>query len=181
MNRVIEDRIVVRVAGAEDAGFAEAASVLIADAALEFDVAKRSPRLLREKIVGGQAVLALEDDELVGFAFWSTWQNGRFVSHSGLVVRPDRRGRALGRRLKWELTAASRRRHPDAALMSLTSSRAVRAMNRALGFVQVPLDHLTLDPAFWRGCEACRNHAELGAHPDHCRCVGMILRPDRDA
>jgi len=178
---VDESEVVVRVATEADAGFADAAAALIAAAARNHDVARRPPELLRAKIQAGQAVLALDGDELVGFGFWSLWQGGRFVSHSGLVVRADRRGIALGSRLKLALVASSRERHPDAVLMSLSSSPLVQAMNHALGFVRVPLDQLTTDPEFWRGCESCRNHSELCTHPGHCHCIGMILRPGEPA
>ena len=173
--------IVVRTAHEGDVAYAETASALIAQAAVDYDVAQRSPELLREKILHGRAALALAGDELVGFGFWSPWEGGRFVSHSGLVVRPDKRGLMLGKRLKDELLSSSRRHFPEAILMSLTSSNAVQAMNVSLGFERVRLDQLTADPEFWRGCESCRNFAELMAHRDHCRCDGMILRPDEEA
>jgi len=175
---VADEEIVVRTALESDVGYADVASELIAQAAVDYDVAQRSPELLREKILHGRAVLALAGDELVGFGFWSPWQGGRFVSHSGLVVRPDKRGLMLGKRPKSELLASSRRHFPQAILMSLTSSSAVQAMNTSLGFERVRLDQLTADPEFWRGCESCRNYAELLAHRDHCRCDGMILPPD---
>lgn len=176
-----DEGILVRVATDADLRYAEAASAMIAEAASDHDVALRPPELLREKILKGQAVVALEGSELVGFGFWSPWQGGRFVSHSGLVVRADMRGHSLGRRLKQALMESSRRHHPEAVLMSLTSSPAVQAMNRSLGFETVPLDRLTHDPAFWSACQTCRNYPELRAHPDHCRCDGMILRPDEEA
>jgi len=169
--------IVVRSALESDVAYAQAAAALIAAAASDHDIALRPVELLREKILHGRAVLALEASELVGFGFWSPWAGGRFVSHSGLVVRADKRGLSLGRRLKLELLASSRRAFPGAILMSLTSSPAVKAMNQSLGFETVPLSELTDDPQFWRGCETCRNFAELQSHRDHCRCDGMILRP----
>jgi GNAT superfamily N-acetyltransferase len=169
--------LVVRMSGARDAHLAAAAERLIAAAAREHDVATRTREWLAHKLAAGQAVLALDGDELVGFGTWSSWEGGRFVSHSGLVVRDDLRGRGLGRRLKQELVLASRAAHPRAALMSLTSSEAVKAMNLALGFELVPLERLTRDPAFWEGCRTCRNYAAVQARGERCCCQGMLLEP----
>jgi hypothetical protein len=53
----------------------------------------------------------------------------------------------------------------------------VRALNLALGFRAVPLERLTSDPAFWEGCNTCRQQAIARAKGDPCCCEGMILEP----
>ncbi len=163
----------------EDARLAEAASELIAQAASEFDIARRAPDWLRKKIEKGRAALALRGDELVGFGYWSAWENDAFVSHSGLVVKPGLRGRGLGKRLKRVLFDSSRRALPRATLMSLTTSPQVKELNLELGFRIVPLELLTKDPAFWEGCKTCRNYAEVQRQGKKCCCEGMILEPER--
>jgi GNAT superfamily N-acetyltransferase len=168
----------VRAATRADAHRAEDAAALIAAAAASHDVALRAPALLRAKIEDDHAVVALEGEELVGFGFWSEWEEGRFVSHSGLVVRADRRGRGLGRRLKLALLESSRRGFPRASLMSLSNSPEIKALNLALGFRVVPLERLTRDPGFWDGCRACRNWAEVVARGERCCCEGMLLAPE---
>ena len=159
----------------------DAAVGLIHEAAAEHDIAERSPAMLRHKIESGRAALALQrrggTEELVGFGYYSEWEGGRFVSHSGLVVRPELRGRGLGRRLKQALFQASRERFPDAATMSLTTSPQVKAMNLSLGFQVVPLERLTSDPAFWDGCRTCRNYEEVKRRGEICCCEGMLLEP----
>jgi len=132
---------------------------------------------LEDKLRRGRAALALSGGELVGFGYWADWEGGRFVSHSGLVVRPDHRGRGLGRELKRRLFDSSRRELPGATLMSLTNSPEVKALNLGLGFVVVPLAELTSDPRFWEGCATCRNYAEIRARGERCCCEGMVLRP----
>lgn len=169
--------VVVREGSPEDANLAAAASSLIREAARGHDIAEREVDWLRAKIEKGRAALALRDDELVGFGYWSDWEEGAFLSHSGLVVRPDMRGHGLGRRLKDVLVESSRRAFPRATLMSLTTSPQVKAMNLSLGFRVVPLELLTKDPAFWKGCETCRNFAEVQARGEICCCEGMILPP----
>jgi N-acetylglutamate synthase-like GNAT family acetyltransferase len=172
-----EGEVVVRPARAEDAGLAPAASALIRAAARDNDIAERSVEWLRAKIEHDRAVVALRKGELVGFGYWSEWEGGRFISHSGLVVRPELRGRGVGRELKKILVEASRRAFPKATLMSLTTSPQVKALNLSFGFRVVPLDRLTKDEAFWKGCETCRNFAEVKAKGERCCCEGMILEP----
>jgi GNAT superfamily N-acetyltransferase len=169
--------VVVRLARREDAAFGPAAAGLIDAAAGDFDIARRDAAFLERKIATGRAALALLGSELVGFGYWSEWESGRFVSHSGLVVRRDLTGRGIGRRLKLALFESSRRRFPHATLMSLTSSPQVRALNLSLGFRVVPLERLTSDPAFWEGCRTCRNFAAVQAAGGRCCCEGMILEP----
>jgi GNAT superfamily N-acetyltransferase len=171
------EEVLVRGSGPEDAGLAPQASALIEEASHEHDIARRSVSFLEEKIRKGRAAFAFDGDELIGFGYWSDWEGGRFVSHSGLVVRPGYTGHGIGRRLKMELFESSRRALPKAKLMSLTTSPQVKAMNLALGFRVVPLDQLTTDPAFWEGCKTCRNYAEVQARGEKCCCEGMLLLP----
>ena len=172
------DEIEVRVARQDDVRFAAAASALIKDYSDAHDIVDRAVDYLEQKIETGRAAVALHDDELVGFGFWSDWENGKFISHSGLVVRRDHWNRGLGRRIKEALFDSSRARFPQATLMSLTNSAQVKALNLSLGFVSVPLDRLTSDPKFWAGCVDCRNYQEVQARGDKCCCEGMIREPD---
>ena len=177
------DEVLVRESRPEDVHLAEQAAALIAEASSEYDIAQRDPAWLAKKIEARRAALALVPDpsggeQLVGFGYWSSWEADRFVSHSGLVVRPDQRGTGLGSQLKRVLFESSRRQLPAASLMSLTTSPQVRKLNLALGFRIVPLDELTRDPAFWEGCKTCRNYAEVQARGERCCCEGMLLRPE---
>lgn len=54
-------------------------------------IAKRSVEYIAEKIEAGKAVIALDGDKLVGFAYIETFSHQRFVANSGLVVHPDYR------------------------------------------------------------------------------------------
>jgi len=171
------ERIDVRLARPDEAALAEQAARLIASAAEEHDLARRSPAWLAQKLATGRAAVALAAGELVGFGCWSDWEGGLWVSHSALVVRPDLRGRGLGRQLKEVLLLSSRAAFPRARILSLTTSPAVRALNRSLGFRDAPLEELTQDPAFWAGCESCRNAAAARAAGRRCCCDGMVLGP----
>jgi len=169
--------IEVRESRPDDVRFAEAAAQLIDAVADDHDIARREPAWLAKKIEAGRAGLAIEDDELVGFGYWSEWEGGKFVSHSGLVVRRDKFGTGLGKRVKMIMVESSRRALPAATLMSLTTSPSVKKMNLALGFRVVPLELMTKDESFWDGCKTCRNYAEVQARGAKCCCEGMILEP----
>jgi GNAT superfamily N-acetyltransferase len=168
----------VRTSGPQDVGWAAPAAALIREAARSHDIAVRSEELLRSKLRSGRAVLGFFGQELVGFGYYSEWEGGRFLSHSGLVVRPDMRGKGLGRALKLALFEASRVRFPKAIVMSLTTSPEVMALNSSLGFVPVPFEDMTKDEEFWKGCETCRNWEEAKRLGQQCCCQGMILTPD---
>lgn len=172
-----EERIDVRLARPDEAALADQAAALIASGAEGHDLARRSPEWLAKKLATGRAAVALSGDELVGFGCWSEWEGGLWVSLSALVVRPDLRGRGLGRRLKEVLLKSSRAAFPRARTLSLTTSPAVRALNRELGFRDAPLESLTRDPAFWDGCSTCRNAAAARAAGRRCCCDGMVLDP----
>ena len=171
-------RITVRIANVLDVPYASVAERLIREAAAGHDIAMRPRELLEEKIRREQAAVAIAQGELIGFGYYSAWEDGEFVSHSGLVVREDYRGRRLAREIKLRLFEASRLHYPDATLMSLTTSPAVKALNMSLGFKEVPLERLTTDPVFWEGCKACRNYERIQAEGKKCCCEAMILEPE---
>ncbi len=177
---MVEERshdIEVRESTPEDVVLAEPASRLIALVAETFDIATRTPDWLATKLRSRRAAIALDGRDLVGFGYWSSWEGDRFVSHSGLVVHPDRFKIGLGQRLKEVVFASSQRQLPEATMMSLTSSPQVRRMNERLGFRVVALTELTHDAAFWKGCETCRNFADVQARGERCCCEGMIRPP----
>jgi len=169
--------IEVRASRPGDEKLAGAAEALIRAAATDADIARRPLAMLDEKLRKGQAALALRAGELVGFGYWSAWEAEAYVSHSGLVVSPDCRGRGLGWRLKKVLFESSRAALPRARLISLTTHPAIKRWNRSLGLRDVPLERLTKDPAFWEGCKGCRNYDEVRRQGKICCCDGMMLDP----
>lgn len=158
------DKVVVRAASRDDvAEFAQAASDLIAEAAKVDNVHNRAPEYIARQMEDGRAVLAIEDGVLIGFCYYRVWAD-KAVSHSALVVRPDRRRRGVGMQMKHELFEMAARAFPGARAISRTTSDIVLGMNEQLGFRPCALTELTTDPEFWHFCErACDNFAAVNA------------------
>ena len=171
------ESIEVRVSGQGDGRWAADAAALIEEASAEHDIAPRAVSFLTKKLETGRAALALEGDALVGFGYWSEWEGGAYVSHSGLVVRSDRRGTGLGRELKALLFEGSRLRFAAAKVMSLTTSPQVRSMNLRLGFRLCGFDEVTSDEDFWDGCKTCSRYEETRSAGLRCCCEPMVLDP----
>ena len=63
-------------------------------------IAKRSPEYICSKMTQGDAVIALDEGKFAGFCYIETWDHGRFVANSGLIVHPDYRNQGLAKKIK---------------------------------------------------------------------------------
>lgn len=145
-------------------------------------IAKRSPEYISEKINLGKAVIALDGDKLVGFAYIETFSHNRFVANSGLVVHPDYRNQGLAKKIKRRIFDLSRKLYPNAKIFSITTGLAVMKMNTGLGFKPVTFSELTDDEEFWKGCQGCRNFDILQRNNyKMCLCTGLLFDPEAKA
>ena len=57
----------------------------------------------------------------------------------------------------------------------------VMKINYELGYKPVTFSELSDDPAFWKGCQTCKNYDVL-TRTDHkmCLCTGMLYDPKAD-
>lgn len=141
-------------------------------------IAKRSVEYLTDKINSGKAVLALDGDKLVGFAYIETFSHRRFVANSGLVVHPDYRNQGLAKKIKRKIFDLSRKLFPNSKIFSITTGLAVMKMNTELGFKPVTFSELTDDEEFWKGCQGCRNIDILQRNNyKMCLCTGLLFDP----
>lgn len=138
-------------------------------------IAKRSAEYVADKIEQGQAVIALDGDKLVGFAYIETFSHKRFVANSGLIVHPDYRNQGLAKKIKRKIFDLSRKLYPNAKIFSITTGLAVMKMNTELGFKPVTFSELTDDEEFWKGCQGCRNYDILQRNNyKMCLCTGLL-------
>lgn len=143
-------------------------------------IAKRSPIYIMEKMLEGKAIVATTlAGEWVGFCYIETWEHGKFVANSGLIVRPDHRKSGIATRIKAKAFELSRKMFPTAKIIGITTSLAVMKINSDLGYQPVTLSELPGDEAFWKGCQTCANFDILTrTNRKHCLCTGMLYDPD---
>lgn len=144
-------------------------------------IAKRSPIYVMEKMLEGKAIVATTlSGEWVGFCYVETWEHGKFVANSGLIVHPDHRKSGIATRIKAKAFELSRTRFPNAKIIGLTTSAAVLKINSELGYFPVTFSELPGDEAFWKGCQTCVNYDILTrTNRKHCLCTGMLYDPEQ--
>lgn len=143
-------------------------------------IAKRSLSSVIQKINTGKAIIAITSSgEWVGFSYFETWENGAFISNSGLIVAPKFRNSGVAKSIKHRVFKLSRRLFPQAKIFSITSGASIMHMNSQLGFVPVTFAEITHDPNFWEGCKSCVNYNILqGKKKCNCLCTAMLFDPD---
>jgi GNAT superfamily N-acetyltransferase len=141
-------------------------------------IAKRKPEYIKTKMSNGNAVIALDEDQLAGFCYVEIWDNKRYVANSGLIVHPDYRGRGLAKKIKAKAFELSRKKYPESKLFGITTSLPVMKINSDLGYRPVTFSELTQDETFWKGCQSCPNYDILQRNNrNNCLCTGMLFDP----
>ncbi|MCF6128275.1 GNAT family N-acetyltransferase [Flavobacterium sp. AS60] len=145
-------------------------------------IAKRSAAYLSQKIVDGNAIIALTDsNEWAGFCYIETWSHEKFVANSGLIVAPQYRKLGLARKIKQAIFNLSREKYPNAKIFGLTTGLAVMKINSELGYEPVTYSELTQDENFWNGCKSCVNYEILMAKDKkNCLCTAMLFNQNEN-
>jgi hypothetical protein len=144
-------------------------------------IAKRSIEYLSKKISEGNAVVATENGEWVGFCYIETWSHGKFVANSGLIVSPKFRNRGAATLIKNRVFQLSREKFPNAKVFGLTTGLAVMKINSDLGYKPVIYSELTQDEEFWNGCKNCVNYEILmKKERKNCLCTAMLFDPENN-
>ena len=138
-------------------------------------IAKRDPAYISKKMELGHAVIALSENQPVGFCYIESWEDKKFVVNSGLIVHPDYRKTGLAKAIKKEIFKLSKTNFPNARLFGITTSMAVMKINSELGYKPVTFSELTQDETFWKGCSSCSNYDILQrTNRSMCLCTGMV-------
>lgn len=134
---------------------------------------------LEESVRERRVVLAFSDAALVAFAAATPYQADSFVGHSAVVLDPSFRGHGLDERVKERLVRLSRRRWPEASMVSLTLASTVERLEKGAGFEPVPYCDLTDDTRFWNDCEGCVHFGHLKRNQlQDCHCwAGLLPAP----
>jgi hypothetical protein len=175
---------VVQVATHEHAHLAEEICACMEESAKQrgTGIAKRSPLYLIDKMNEGKAIVATtKQGKFVGFCYIETWQHGKFVANSGLIVHPDYRQSGAAKQIKAKAFELSRSKYPDAKIIGITTSLAVLKINSDLGYKPTTFSELPVDDAFWKGCGSCVNYDILTrTNRKHCLCTGMMYDPEAE-
>ncbi len=175
------DNIIIRPATASDIIYAEeiAAEMEASARARGTGISRRSPESIRTKILQGKAVIAITAAGIwAGFSYIEVWENGAFVSNSGLIVSPAFREKGIAANIKQQVFNLSRAMYPSAKIFSITTGSAVMKLNTRLGFEPVVYDDITHDPAFWAGCQSCVNYGTLCSKGfKNCFCTALLFTP----
>ncbi|MEX0722313.1 MAG: GNAT family N-acetyltransferase [Gracilimonas sp.] len=160
--------------------YAEDVCALIEEAAHKrgTGIAKREPEYIKTKMTNGNAVIALDGNQLAGFCYVEVWENKKYVANSGLIVHPDYRGQGLAKRIKAKAFELSRKKYAESKLFGITTSLPVMKINSDLGYRPVTFSELTQDETFWKGCQSCPNYDILQRNNrSNCLCTGMLFDP----
>lgn len=143
-------------------------------------IAKRSPNYISSKIKDGKAIIAFFQSKPIGFCYIETWEHGKYVANSGLIVDPKYRDLGLAKKIKAKAFQLSRKKFPEANIFGLTTSLAVMKINSDLGYRPVTFSELTKDDTFWQGCNSCVNYDILQrTKRQMCLCTGMLFKTSK--
>ncbi|MFD0999185.1 GNAT family N-acetyltransferase [Ohtaekwangia kribbensis] len=142
-------------------------------------ISKRSPDTLIDYMRAGNAMIAMyHDNTWAGFCYLACWQNGLFVSNSGLIVAPEFREHGIATQLKTKIFELCRYKYPQASMVGITTSAAVMKINTELGFYPTAFSEMPHDEQFWKGCASCVNHDILQrTGKKFCLCTAMRFDP----
>jgi hypothetical protein len=181
---IVGDQYIVQVANEDYFLLAEEICLHMEESAKQrgTGIAKRSPEYLMEKMLEGKAIIATTLlGSWVGFCYIETWEHGKFVANSGLIVHPDHRKSGIAKGIKGKAFELSRTKYPDAKIIGITTSAPVLSINSDLGYKPVTFSELPADDAFWKGCSSCVNYDILTrTNRKHCLCTGMMYDPEEE-
>ncbi|MBD1395472.1 GNAT family N-acetyltransferase [Mucilaginibacter glaciei] len=176
-----DGRIIVRLAQPSDHIYAQQIADETERSAIArgSGISKRSAGSVNEKIAAGKAIMAVSaTGDWVGFSYFDVWDNGKFVSNSGLIVSPGYRQNGVAAEIKEQVFNLCRQKHPESLVFSITSGAAIMKLNTRLGFEPVTYDQITHDETFWAGCKSCVNYDVLtGKNKCNCLCTAMLFNP----
>ena len=179
---IFNDQFVVQIANEDHVHLADKICTEMEESAKQrgTGIAKRSPSYIKEKMMEGKAIIATTLlGEWVGFCYVETWEHGKFVANSGLIVHHDYRKSGLAKAIKSKVFDLSRSKYPDAKIIGITTSLAVMKINSDLGYEPVTFSELPANESFWKGCASCVNYDVLTrTERKHCLCTGMMYDPE---
>ena len=169
--------MIIKLASAKHIEYSKLISKLIDESAKNrgTGIARRSPIYIKEKILSGNSVIALDKNNFAGFCYIEAWEHGKYVAHSGLIVSPKYRKMGIGKKIKKKVLELSLKKYPKSKIFGITTGMPVMKINYELGYRPAHFSELTDDPEFWKGCKTCQNYDILKRTEfSMCLCTGML-------
>jgi N-acetylglutamate synthase-like GNAT family acetyltransferase len=181
---VLTDQWQVQIATAYHVVYVSLIAEMITEANQEPGVALvlRTQEYIAAAMKQGHAAIALNGlGDVVGFCLIKLWDNGKFISNSGLVVKKEYREHGVGTAIIQKLYQLCVQQYPASTLFSLTDSPMVIKTRTAMGFGEVPYSDITQDPQFWQGCTTCPHYPTLVQNGGKkCLCKVLIKKITND-
>jgi len=145
-------------------------------------IAYRSVESICEKMEKGHALVAITaEGDWAGFCYLEPWENGKFVSNSGMIVSPKYREQGIAKNMKSQIFDLSLKLFPNALVFSITSGSAMMKLNTIFGFKPVPYLEITRDMNFWYGCQHCVNFDILESKKfRNCLCTALVYNANEN-
>ena len=98
----MDNCIEIMVAGKEHLPYVDTILTTIEVAAKKrgTGIARRSPDYVKQKMLEGKAIIAMDGETFAGFCYIETWSNKHFAANSGLIVAPEYQGHGLAKKIK---------------------------------------------------------------------------------
>ncbi len=169
--------VIIRTATSDDATYASLICdwYIISSKERGTGIALRTEEYISQKIISGNAVIAIKGETILGFCYVETFEGAKYVSNSGLIIGKTYRGNGLAKEIKTAAVNLARKRYPFSKIFGITTSDVVMKINSDLGYIPVSFAKLTLDIKFWDGCISCTNYDILLRNDRKmCLCTGML-------
>ena len=126
--------MIIKLANAEHIEYSKLISKLIDESAKirGTGIARRSPMYIKEKILSGNSVIALDKNNFAGFCYIEAWEHGKYVAHSGLIVSPKYRNMGIGKKIKKRVLELSLKKYPKSKIFGITTGMPVMKINYEL-------------------------------------------------
>lgn len=145
-------------------------------------IGQRSISFLQTKVENQLAVIAIDKltQQWMGFCYLEPWTNLSFIAVSGLIVAPQYRNMGLSRWIKNAALNLSLNKYPQAIVFSLSSSAAVHAVNKDLGYEIIAIDELLNNKDFLLGQQSWVDYIALMRDTNKLKHYqAMLYRPNK--
>lgn len=143
--------------------------------------ANRTLEFIENKIKTGEAVLAIQEKDIIGFCYIELWPEEKALMIGGLMVAEEYTGMGIGKSMKAKIFDLALQRYPDYSIYSLTTSLPTIKMNIKMDYDLATYTEISSKEHFWNGCQTCPFYNILKKQKfSNCLCLAMKLNKNED-